>query len=279
MEKIIDALLKKIKSKPQIKHLEDKFILERIRKFLKTNGDIRVKLEKEFKLKQDKITKSKVFKEIVKAIRWEIGVIYGSFLTKSFPKKNKLIESNYKDLLKLHKSTKERIELYEKIYRQILRWYKPKKIGDLGCGLNPISYEIIEKILKYKPEYFASDLNSEDIEFLNNYFESNDIKGKAKVYNITNLEILKDEDFKECDLIFLFKVLDSFEFIKKNISKKLLDEIKSKHIVVSFPMKSLISKKTFDFSKRNWFKNYINKMNWDYKAFEVENEIFYLIKK
>ena len=279
MQKIIDTLLKKIKSKSQIKHLEDEFILERIRKFLKTNGDIRVKLEKEFKLKQDKITKSKVFKEIVKSIRWEIGVIYGSFLTKDFPKKKKFMESNYKDLLKLHKSTKERIELYEKIYKQIFKWYKPKKIGDLGCGLNPISYEIIERTLKYKPEYFASDLNPEDMKFLNDYFSINKIKGKAKVYNITNLEILKDKDFKECDLIFLFKVLDSLEFIKKNISKKLLDETKSKHIVVSFPMKSLVSKKNFDFSKRNWFKNYINKMNWNYKVFEIENEIFYLIKK
>ena len=279
MQEILDLLLKKIKSKPQIKHLEDEFILERIRKFLKTNGDVRVKLEKEFKLNQDKITKSKVFKEIVKAIRWEIGIIYGSFLTRDFPKKKKLIENNYKDLLKLHKSTKERIEFYEEIYKHIFKWCKPKKIGDLGCGLNPISYEIIEKNLKYKPKYFASDLNSEDIKFLNNYFDLNGIKGKAEVYNITNLEILNDKEFKDCDLIFLFKVLDSFEFIKKNISKKLLDEIKSKHIVVSFPMKSLISKKTFDFSKRNWFKNYLNKMNWDCEVFEVENEIFYLIKK
>ena len=90
MQKIICALFKKIKSKPQIKHLEDEFILERIIKFLKTNGDVRVKLEKEFKLKQDKIIKSKVFKEIVKSIRWEIGVIYGSFLTKDFSKKEKI---------------------------------------------------------------------------------------------------------------------------------------------------------------------------------------------
>ena len=149
----------------------------------------------------------------------------------------------------------------------------------MGCGLNPISYEIIGKTLKNKPEYFASDLNTEDIKFLNDYFKLNNINAKAKVYDITNLEILKDKDFKECDLIFLFKVLDSFEFIKRNISKKLLNEINAKHIVVSFPMKSLVSKKTFDFSKRNWFKNYINKMNWNYEVFEIKNEIFYLIKK
>ena len=250
MHEILNMLLKKIKSKSQIKHLDDEFILRRIKKFLKTNGNIRVQLEKEFKL---------------------------SFLTRDF--KKKLIENDYKDVLQLHKSTRERIESYEEIYKQIFKWHKPKKIGDLGCGLNPVSYKIIEKILKYKPEYIASDLNHADMKFLNNYFELHNIKGKAKVYDITNLEILNDKDFSECDLIFLFKVFDSLEFIKKNISKKLLNEIKSKYIVVSFPTQSLISKKNFDSNKRNWFKNYINKMNWKYKTLEIGNEIFYLIEK
>ena len=90
---------------------------------------------------------------------------------------------------------------------------------------------------------------------------------------------MEDKGFQECDLVFLFKALDSFEQIKKNVSKELLEGIDSKHIVVSFPTKSLISKKEFKIEKRNWLINFINKKEWKYEQFEVENEVFFLIRK
>ena len=280
MNELKQRLLSDIKSKKQIEFLGDAFVFERLQKFILTNGSLFKKLRIDFEKNSDKIEKNKIFKEIVKRVREEIGIVYGSFLTQDFTKKTKILErKEIEEILKLHKSTRERIDFYEEIYSKIFEWFKPKKIGDMACGLNPISYPIIEKILGYRPKYFCSDLNPEDMKFLNKFFEKYEIKGVAKAYDITNGEVLKDKEFIDCDLVFLFKALDSFEFVKKDVSKTLIREIKAKHIVVSFATKSLVSKQDFKMERRNWFFNFIEREGFSYEIFEVENELFVMIKK
>jgi hypothetical protein len=284
MEQLIILLTQQIKDKTQIKDLENKLIEEKIIKYFLTNGDIRKKLEKEFLDKNYKIIKSKKFKEIVKIIRKEIGIIYGSFLTQDFDKREKYLNQSKtledtQSILKLHKSTRERVDYYEEIFTKIFEWKKPNKIGDLCCGLNPISISIIKNKLKKAPEYFASDINPKDMEFLNSFFNKFKIKGTAKSYDLTKLDIIKDEQFQECDMIFLFKALDSLEFIKKNCTKELINQIPAKNIVVSFPTKSLVSKKEFKIEKRNWFIKFLEENNYKFEKFEIENELFFLISK
>ncbi len=269
-----------IKSKKQIEDLDDSFILEKVEKFFLTNGNIRKRLEVEFSEKGEKVIKSKLFKEVLKNIRSEIGIVYGSFLTKDFNKKEKQIKSDFEKLVMYHKSSRERSDYYNEIYSKIFSWYKPKfGICDLACGLNPISYLIIQNEFKLKLNYFVSDLNPSDMNFLNDFFKLNKINGIAKNYDLTNLKFLEDENLKKCDLVFLFKALDSFEFVKKDISKEILRKLPQKKIVVSFPTKSLVSKQEFKIEKRNWFFNFLEKEEWSYETFEVENELFLLISK
>lgn len=281
MKNLLEILLCEIKSKSQIKSLENNYILDKLNSYFLTNGDIRKKLENEFLSKKEKIKKSKLFKEVIKNIRQEIGIVYGSFLTSDFSKKEKLLQNDVdaEFLLKLHKSTRERINFYNEIYSKIFNWYKPKKIADLACGLNPLSYELISNQINFQPKYFASDLNPKDMDYLNSFFKRNFINGLAKAYDITKLGILEDDNFIDSDLVFLFKALDSFEFVQKNISKELIEKIPSKKIVVSFPTKSLISKKEFKREKRNWFIRFLEDKNYLFEQFEVENEEFFLISK
>ena len=173
-EVLLNLFLSQIKSKSQINDLENEFILDRLNKFFLTNGDVRKSLELEFINKSEKIIKSKKFKEVVKQIRKEIGIVYGSFLTSNFSKKEKILDvcDNLKEsfkLLKLHKSTRERVDFYDEIYTKIFNWYLPKKIGDLACGLNPVSYCFISDKFGMGVKYFASDLNPADMTFLNLY--------------------------------------------------------------------------------------------------------------
>ncbi len=281
MQELNLKLLNVIKQKSQISGLSDDYVLDKIEKYFLRNGDKHKLLKQNFEKTKNKIEKNKLFKEVVKDIREEIGVIYGSFLTKDFKKKNRLLnkEGNFRELLMLHKSTRERLEFYEKIYNKIFAWKKPEKIGDLGCGLNPVSHFIMKDILGYDVSYFASDLNPEDMNFLNDFFKRYEIEGIAKAYDLTTLEIAEDLDFKSCDMVFLFKALDSLEYVKKNVSKELLKMMPTKNIVVSFPTKSLVSKQEFKIEKRNWFINFLNKQGWEYETFEVENELFFLIEK
>lgn len=280
-KELIKLLLNEIKQKKQIESLEDSYVLDKINSYFLTNGDIRKKLEIDFKIKGEKIIKSKKFKQILKDIREIIGQVYGQFLTNEFLKKKKILESedNINNLLKLHKSTRERIDFYTEIYNKIFKFYKPKKIADLACGLNPLSYYLIEKELNYSPTYFASDLNPEDMNFLNKFFKKNNILGIAKNYDLTKLEFIENEDFIESDLVILFKALDSLEEIKKNISKELLIKLPQKYIVISFPTRSIKAKIKFKNTQKGWLKKIIEENNWTYEQFEVYNEIFFLIKK
>ena len=279
-QELIKILILEIKSKTQIEDLEYKYIEEKLEKFFLRHGDIRNKLYGEFKQKKDKIIKSKLFKEVVKEIRKEVGQVYGQFLTQDFSKKFKLLDkakshTNIIHLLKLHKSTRERMDFYEEIYPVIEAWHKPTHIADLCCGINPVGMIFLES----EPKYFAADLNPNDMFFLNEFFDKFEIDGYAKNYDISKLEFLEDENFKKAETVFLFKALDSIEEVKKNLSKELLEKLPQKYIVVSFPTKSLVAKKDVKSEKRNWLRNFISEKNWKLEEFEVENEVFFMIEK
>ena len=66
---------------------------------------------------------------------------------------------------------------------------------------------------------------------------------------------------------------------KRNISKEILDKVPMKKIVVSFPKKSLVKNSDFDMRRRNWLFKFLEKREWRYEKFEVENELFILITK
>ncbi|MFW6285636.1 MAG: hypothetical protein ACOC16_00530 [Nanoarchaeota archaeon] len=284
IEELKNKLVLCIMNTKNLRHLDSFFVKNRLEKYILTYADSFKKLKIEVNRKGiEKIEKDKEFKKIIKNIRDDLRILYGSFLTNDFLKIKKInlkkSNLNINEYLKLHKSTKERIDYYEQIYDEIFDWYKPKKIADLACGLNPLSYNLIEKKLNYKPFFLAVDLSSQDMLFLNNFFRENNIDGLAQNYDITELNFLDNKKFKRCDMVFFFKALDSFEYIKKNISKKIIQEIKINKIVVSFATKSLIAKKEFKKERRNWFFNFLEKQNYDYKVFEVENEMFILIDK
>lgn len=292
-KKLHSFLLENIKSKSQIENLENSFIEDLLEKYFLTNGDIRKQLEQEYEKKQEKIIKSKKFKQVLKDLRQQIGVVYGSFLTSDFKKKEKILEnSNEKELeefLKLHKSTRERQDSYEIIYEKIFDWYNQNnknskqniKIGDFCCGLNPVSSTFFQNYLKENQSFglVCSDLNPSDMNFLNSFFKKYNIKGQAKAYDLSKGDFVKDNLFQNLDLAIFFKALDSLETLNRNISKQILEQIDSKNIIVSFPTKSLVSKVDFDIKKRAWFIKFLEEKSWNYETFQIDNEIFFLIRK
>lgn len=267
-------LINEIKEKPQLKQLDNEFIEKYLHSYFLTHGEVRKKIENKTLHKKEKIVK-----EIVKEIRKNIGVVYGSYQTAMHKKKERFLdEENIDALLLCHKSTRERKEFYPLVYKKILNWHQPTGIADIACGFNPISYIYLEKLIP-NLTYYVSDINKEDMELIQTYFEKFSLKGRAVSQDATKLEFLKDKDFLNKDTLFLLKALDSFEFDKKNSSKNLLELVPQQFIVVSFPTKSLVSKKEVSLEKRNWFYKFLELKGWKYTTFEIENEIFFLIKK
>jgi 16S rRNA (guanine(1405)-N(7))-methyltransferase len=283
----MNNLLQKIIEKKELRSI-NKDMLEKI-----VNEEIRRNQKLYKKIEEKNFNeKSKEFKEFVKIIRKRLREIYGVFFKKTLlePKKNRFLEELktaiseknkneenkiIEKIMDSHVSTKERKEHYEEVYKRIFEITKtPKKILDLGCGYNPFSYSK----LGCKPEYDCSDISEENMNFIKEYFEQKKIKGETFSADLTNEESLKLilKKSETANVVFLFKLLDSLEATNRGISKDLLKNIKSNHIVVSFPTKSISGKEKIS-SKRNWFKKIIEP--YSSENFEVGDEEYIILNK
>ncbi|MBU2589869.1 MAG: hypothetical protein KKA65_00035 [Nanoarchaeota archaeon] len=251
-----------IRDKREFRNLSTKFI-EQILEFYIASKII------------EKLDKKDIIK-IVKDTRAKLREVYGAFLSKGFLKRFRFLKSlkdlkdfdNHEKILKLHVSSRERIPYYSEIYEKIFKITgKPKSILDLGCGLNPLSLPF----MKIKPRYIALELVEEDAEFIQLYFNKMKIKGNAYSVDLINI----DKKLPEADICFMFKLIDTLETLKWDITENLLENLKVKWIVASFATKSLGGRKSI--KKRDWFEKMIKDRK--YETFSVANELFYVIKQ
>ncbi len=278
---IFEMLAEDVISKKELKNLNKSFVIEKVTKHLVSHKRFRKRLLSE---NYSKLKRGKEFKAFIKVVRAELREIYGVFILQDYDKLSKYLEllkkdfsiDNHNKILSLHKSTKERLEYYSLVYKQIFDIIPvPKKIVDLACGLNPFSYPYLE----CKPEYYAYDLNEKDMSFINKYFNMANIIGKAK-----SIDLIKDnlkEICKDADVVFLFKTLDSLEAVKKNISRKIIKELSNNtaNIVVSFPTMSIGGKKDIKMKKRMWFNKLVSRSGFKVKQFNIPGEMFYVLSK
>jgi len=193
----------------------------------------------------------------------------------------KLLSLKNKDeewILRKHISTRERLSHYEEIYQRIFKDYKEASVIDLGAGINGFSY----KFFKRKIEYIAIESIGQLVESMNFYFKKKKINGKAIHLSLFELEKVKEIISKEKKprVVFLFKVIDSLEMLRRDYSKELISEIVpiSDRTVVSFATKSLGSREKFKV-KRNWIVNFIKKNFKVLDDFEFGGERYLVFSK
>lgn len=203
----------------------------------------------------------------VKLTRNFLRKIYSSFTSR------KLLSPKEKDtawVLSKHKSTKERIPFYEKIYPEFLKGFEKKKISviDLGCGVNGFSYEFLKKI-NPNTKYVGVEAIGQLVELNNLYFKEKNFNGKVYHFSLFDEEKVSDliKNQKSPKIVFLLKVIDSLEVVKRDYSKELLLKIVpiSERVVLSFPTKSLGNRKKFKV-QRGWILKFIE------ENFNLEND-------
>lgn len=254
----MEEIIKKIKEKKEFSNLE--------------NSIIETLIKIQMKRKKYNLEKKAKVKELVKDIRAILRKKYSSFSGELKNAELLLKQRKYEEILKLHKSTSERLGIYRELYSKIFSLTgKPKVILDLACGINPLSAVYFD----FKGfEYFAYDLSKQDIEIVNEFFKNEGINGRAYIVNL-----LSFSDFPESDVCFIFKSLDILEPAKgHNFAENLIKKLKSKLIVVSFPKKTLSGKK-MTFSRRTWLEKMCQRLGFKFSVLDFENEVFYLIDK
>jgi 16S rRNA (guanine(1405)-N(7))-methyltransferase len=275
----VKLLAEDVIAKKELSNLNLDFVMEKLKKALALDKKAREKLAaSEFA----KFKRSKEHERIVKSVRAELRSVYGVFIMGDYKKRDGYLQAlkedpsfeRHDDILRIHKSSNERLPYYDQIYEKIFEVTGlPKKILDLACGLNPISYPY----LKCKPYYLACDLAEKDMEFIKAYFEAMKISGDTR-----KIDLMKDDlgsISKDFDVVFLFKALDSLEMLKRGVSKGLIGGLQSKYIVVSFATKSIGGRKEIKKERRAWFERLIVKLNMTSTTFEIPGELFYILKK
>lgn len=282
---MMKEIIAKIKEKKELSSISDAYIKETLDKVLRQNPKLLKSIE-------EGRTRSSEYSEAVKKTRAKLRVEYGMFSeelgerdeilaelrkTKEIEKK---IELSNK-LLGLHKSTQERMEIYPTIYDKIFAITgTPKRIIDLGCGMNPASVFYMHLGLD-TIKYYASELSEKDCDFLQKYFNAMKIKGKAvpidlkKPNLLSNLEI-EEIGVREADVCFLFKVLDTIEKKGHKLAEELVKTIKAKWIAASFATHKLGGRR-MEYPRRGWIERMLERLGYKFKIIEEENEIFYII--
>ena len=225
-------LILDLKKKKELKDLEDNFILERVKEYLKDK-----------KIPDNK--KSKEYKIIFKDLRRILRKVYGMFV-------------------------QVREERSLKFYEMVFDRFKPKKVLDLGCGLEPLYYtKLIDA------EFYSAEISEEIVKKINLFFKKEKIKGKSFIFDLVYEDLGK---LPKVDLCLILKVLDSLEYFKRNISKELLTKIQTKSFVITFAKLTLSGKKEIK-AKRTWLIRILKELNYKYEMIDFENEVVFFIEK
>lgn len=187
--------------------------------------------------------------------------------------KNKLCDSCI-EMMKYHSSTKERLLIIDDFYSEIFSVLPPvNSIIDIGCGLNPLA--IPWMFLRKNTKYYAYDIYSDMIEFLNKFMDIININGNAECRDV----IQSPPDIK-VDLAFILKSIPCFEKINKASGINLIEKLNAKNIVVSFPVRSISGKDKgmLQNYEKKFNKIVINK-NWKIKRLGFETELVFVIFK
>lgn len=226
-------------------------------------------------------------KKAVKAAKKKLHQVYGAYFDAFQPGKiqkmlNKIssepdkesLETIVLGIMKSHTSTSERILFMEQFYTDLFeRIEKPKKILDLACGLHP--FAVLWMDLEQDSEYYAYDIDTRLIVLINTFFGYLNRSYKAECS-----DILVSIPEIEADMVFLFKTLPCFEQQEKGISEKIITSLKAKHIVISFPSKTLTGKaKGMENYYHTIAMELINRLNLEYFKLEYPNEVFYVLNK
>lgn len=186
-------------------------------------------------------------------------------------------------ILKKHFSTKERFPYYKEVYRRVLTGLNKKiSVIDLGAGVNGFSYSYFKQIGR-EVDYNAVEAVGQLVEITNYYFVKNNLVQKAEIHHLSLFELEKLKELvrkiKKPKVIFLLKVIDSLEMLKRDFSKELLKEITplADLVVASFATRSLVRRERFAVS-RKWILDFINKEFKILDDFEFGGERYIVFK-
>ena len=170
-----------------------------------------------------------------------------------------------------HSSTRERVEIaYELYSRAFSSCEKVHTILDLACGINPI---FLGKM--GHTSVIGLDIHAGCAELVNHCAEFFGWNTRARAQDL----ILNPPE-EEADITLMMKLLPVLETQKTGAAKALLESVKSRYMLVTFPTQTLGGKKVgMEKHYTEWFEARIPSTLKVIDRFVIGNELAYTLER
>ena len=178
-------------------------------------------------------------------------------------------------LMSEHASTRERIPILDRFYKEIFAVTGiPARILDVACGIHPLSIPWMD--LPDGASYWAYEIDGELVSCLSKYFEAIGFEqSQARLQ-----DVICTPPAETGDIAFVMKMVPCLERREKGCSIRLLETLKVRHLVVSFPIKSLSgrSKHMPSFYSR-FFSDMVDGCGWKVTNLPINEELVFVVDK
>ncbi len=224
MEREAEEILKEIKASSKYAHMSDETVLHIIREFLPR-----------YKKKKDSL----------KAIKTQLHIIHGAFYPdRCHDQAMELLADGQTTnrelslkLMELHPSTRERIPALEAFYAFLAPYIRDAKtVLDIGCGFHPCAFPFMG--LPGDVLYRAGDIDHDTVEVIRAFFQRLQVSCDIQI-----MDAVQETPIEAADVAFLFKLIPVLEQQKKGLGYQVIASLQARHIVVTFPVKSLSGRK------------------------------------
>lgn len=220
--------------------------------------------------------KYKSEKEADKAAKAHLHQITGAFMTADEMKTaDKLLraykegdESAFEKTLRLHSSTRERLDGAEALYEKILGAAgNPKRILDLACGMNPLILGRMGLTVR------GMDISGGCVRLVNEWARVMDWDVRAECR-----DLLCQPQMEEAELALMMKLLPVLEQQKKGSAMALLEAVPAQKICVTFPMRTLGGRKVgMEQHYTEWFEGNLPENMEIIERFIEADELCYVV--
>src|SRR5262245_25974969 len=177
-------------------------------------------------------------------------------------------------IMQHHASTRERASILDTFYKTALAGLPPiHSVLDVACGLNPLALPW----MPFAPEatYYACDIYTDMIAFLNESFRLVGVRGQAHV-----CDLVADPPRQPVDLALVLKVLPPLEQLDKRAGRDLLRALNAEYLLVSFPARSLGGRdKGMVEHYASHFLALVEAEGWPVERFEFATELAFRVRK
>jgi 16S rRNA (guanine(1405)-N(7))-methyltransferase len=171
-----------------------------------------------------------------------------------------------------HLSTRERLPILDTFYREIFAITgKPRSILDIACGLNPLAFPWME--LDTPLDFYAYDIHEPRIAFLNQYFALQGLPQLARVQDVAH-----HFPQEEADVALFLKEMPRFERNYHGQGRPLLQALRVRHIVISFPTISTHGGRNLTSRYRDFLYQLIDGFNWGVTELLFAGELVFCLE-